>query len=91
MTAPVLYVRDGSRFVPVSDAPPTWLVDVPPIPVPVQVLDDPAGLRDGDVAWASDDGQQVRLHRPRCPHGHFARWAARNCRPCAREESRRAR
>lgn len=21
---------------------------------------------------------------PRCPHGHFARWAARNCRRCLR-------
>lgn len=21
---------------------------------------------------------------PRCPHGHFVRWAARNCRPCRR-------
>lgn len=22
------------------------------------------------------------VEAPRCPHGHFARWAARNCRPC---------
>jgi len=22
------------------------------------------------------------VEAPRCPHGHFARWAAVNCRPC---------
>ena len=36
------------------------------------------------------DGQRPDPHQPgrtllavaRCTHGHFARWAARNCRPC---------
>lgn len=101
MTAAELYVRDGSRFVRVEDdqartatsanKSPTraWpsvarvaplLVDVPPIPVPVPVDDEP------------DERPNVhRVHAPKCAHGHFARWAARNCRPCAREESRRAR
>lgn len=24
------------------------------------------------------------VHAPKCPHGHFERWAAANCKPCAR-------
>jgi len=61
-----LYVRDGSRFVRVGD---TLIArDVPPLPVPVTVVEE------------SDPAPNVtRVHAPRCPHGSFARWAARNC------------
>jgi hypothetical protein len=68
-----LYVREGSRFVPL---PEVLLRDVPPIPVPQQ-LDEPGGDR-------ADPGnpQRTVLAVERCPHGSFARWASRNC--CAR-------
>jgi hypothetical protein len=71
MTAPILYVRDGSRFVPIPD---TLLRDCPPIPEPQPVPED-------------TQDRYYRVPAPRCPHGHFARWAARNC--C--KETRRAR
>lgn len=66
MTAPVLYVRDGSRFVPVDDARPApWRVDVPPIPTPVPVPD-------GDEPRSVD-----ALGRPGPSCGlHIASWAA---------------
>jgi hypothetical protein len=25
-----------------------------------------------------------RVYAPKCPHGHFAHWAAKNCKPCQR-------
>jgi hypothetical protein len=31
------------------------------------------------------EGTGGRYHpvpAPKCPHGHYARWAARNCKPC---------
>lgn len=33
-----------------------------------------------DVAVRESGGWSVEA--PRCPHGHFARWASRNCRAC---------
>jgi len=27
-------------------------------------------------------GTRITVHAPRCPHGHFSRWALRNCVPC---------
>lgn len=36
----------------------------------------PAEAREGT------DGRYHRVPAPRCPHGHFARWAARNCKRC---------
>ncbi|MDP5182192.1 hypothetical protein QOZ88_06045 [Blastococcus sp. BMG 814] len=69
-----LYVRQGSRFVPVDEARP-----LPPIPTPVRVPDvddEPQPRPEG--GWA--------VHAPRCPHGSFARWAARNC--CATRSTR---
>lgn len=66
MSAP-LYVRDGSRFV-LYDA---RAQHVPPIPEPVAV-------GDGEGV----DGRYYRLEAPRCPHGHFVRWAAQHCRRC---------
>lgn len=27
-------------------------------------------------------GRWYRVEAPRCPHGHFARWAAANCKRC---------
>lgn len=67
MTAIPLYVRDGSRFV-LHDP---IAQHTPPIPVPVavEVDEDPAPNR-------------TVIPAPKCPHGHFVRWAARNCRPC---------
>jgi hypothetical protein len=63
-----LYVRDGSRFVLYDPA----RQHTPPIPVP-----QPTDLLPG---W-EDPAQPGRtvLRVARCPHGHFARWAARNC------------
>jgi hypothetical protein len=63
-----LYVRDGSRFVRISDEPPAPVVEhLPP-------------------GWSIDPGNPGRIHidAPTCPHGHSARWATRNCRPCSR-------
>jgi len=31
-------------------------------------------VRTGSPGWS--------VEAPRCPHGHFARWAARNCPGC---------
>lgn len=49
MTAP-LYVRDGSRFVPLSA---TLLRDVPPIPVPKRIPDE---LPEGAERRTAPDG-----------------------------------
>ena len=69
MTGP-LYMRDGSRFVPL---PATLLRDVPPIPVP-QPLEDGTGEH-----WRADPDHPFRtvVHAPRCPHGHY-----RRCKHC---------
>lgn len=79
MSAPPLYVRDGSRFV-LFDAE---RQHTPPIPVPVPVE------VEGPV---QDPANPFRTLLPveQCPHGHFARWARRtnprtgapNCRLC---------
>ena len=71
MSAPPLYVREGSRFV-VYDA---GRQHTPPIPVP-RPLDD-----DGGLLGVPDPEQPNRTILPveRCPHGSFARWAASNC------------
>lgn len=74
MSAP-LYVREGSRFVPLAD---TLLRDVPPIPTPVRVPD----VDDNQQGEAA--ARYYRVPAPRCSHGHFARWAAKHCRPCRR-------
>ncbi|TFV83176.1 hypothetical protein [Blastococcus sp. CT_GayMR16] len=68
-----LYVRVGSRFVRYAAAPAAR--PVPPIPTPVPVT---------DAAAAVDPERlpRVPVHAPRCPHGHFARWATRNCHRC---------
>lgn len=65
-----LYVREGSRFVRIGD---TLIArDVPPIPVPQVVEDDAPDERPNYTA----------VPAPMCPHGHYARWAARSCPPC---------
>lgn len=64
-----LYVRDGSRFVLYDPV----AQEVPPIPVP-QRVDEQSEWRPNFTPCAA----------PRCPHGHFARWAAKHCRRCAR-------
>lgn len=76
--APEMYVREGSRFVRVADARPAQ--PVPPIPAPVHVpdVDDDEPQPRPEGGWA--------VHAPRCPHGSFARWAARNC--CASRGTR---
>jgi hypothetical protein len=67
-----LYVRDGSRFVLYDRA----AQHVPPIPVPVpQPTADNPTVEIRPNCWA--------VYAPRCPHGHFRRWAQGNCRPCA--------
>jgi hypothetical protein len=62
-----LYVRDGSRFVLYDPA----AQHAPPIrrvPVPVDV---DAVVERAEGGWA--------VPAPKCQHGHFARWASRNC------------
>lgn len=63
-----LYVRDGSRFV-LYDA---RAQHVPPIPVPRRT-----DLLPGDQDPENPARTVLRVER--CPHGSFARWAARNC------------
>lgn len=70
-----LYVRDGSRFVRVDDARPARRL--PPIPTPVPVPDDGPAV----ISIPRGDGSYA-VHAPRCPHGHFARYAAAHCRRC---------
>lgn len=53
-----LYIRDGSRFVRLEDAP------------------DP-----GRPNYTAVDA-------PKCPHGHFAWWAAQHCTRCTRRNSK---
>lgn len=74
MTAPALYVRDGSRFVLHNPR----AQHTPPIPVPVSLSapEAPQEPREGT------GGRFYPVPAPRCPHGHFARWAARHCRGC---------
>jgi hypothetical protein len=90
-----LYVREGSRFVRADEARPARRArTLPPIPTPVPVLE-VAG--DPSIPTAANPVVQVspgvhRVFAPKCPHGHFARWAAAhdpksgkaNCTPCER-------
>jgi hypothetical protein len=68
VSAPVepLYVRDGSRFVLYDAA----RQHTPPIPVP-QPVDVEGVVERAGGGWA--------VPAAKCQHGHFARWAARNC------------
>lgn len=75
-----LYVRDGSRFV-LYDA---GRQHTPPIPVPVPVTPPPTP-GEGLEAFRPNF---TPVPAPRCPHGHFLRWAVRNCRRCLRAGSR---
>lgn len=59
-----LYVRQGSRFVRANHARP-----VPPIPTPVPV----------DIEHGARPGGGWTVPAPKCPHGRYARYAARNC------------
>lgn len=60
----------AGRFAPIPDV---LRRDVPPIPVPV-----------ADVP--EERPNHYAVPAPRCPHGHFARWARRNC--CAGKATR---
>lgn len=70
-----LYVRDGSRFV-LYDAD---RQHTPPIPTPT-----PTGPEEptADNPVVEVRPGHYRCYAPRCPHGHFAAWAALNCRRC---------
>lgn len=63
----VVHVRGHVREVP------AWLFETGPLPM----LDRPsaAELPPLDLPETS----RVAVPAPRCPHGSFARWAARNC------------
>lgn len=88
MTTAELYVRDGSRFVVYDPR----RQHTPPIPTPRPLpdVDDPTVPSAGRPVVEVRPGH-YQLHAPRCPHGSFVRWAALNCKPCAREEARRGR
>jgi hypothetical protein len=66
-----LYVRDGSRFVPL---PEVLMRDTPPIPVPA-TLDEPSPER--PVVEVRPG--QYRVYAARCPHGRFRGCRARGC------------
>lgn len=72
-----LYVRDGSRFVVYDEQ----RQHTPPIPVPR-----PAGPGEPSAEQPVVEVAPGRYvcWAPRCPHGHFERWALQNCRRCAR-------
>lgn len=69
MTAPELYVRDGSRFVVYSPA----RQHTPPIPVPV-----PGGPT-ADLPVVEVRPGHYRVYAPRCPHGRYRGCSARGC------------
>lgn len=50
-----------------------------------------AVLRIGESGRVSyEDGvSRHAVPAPRCPHGHFARWATANCKPCKPATPRR--
>lgn len=74
-----------------------WLYDTGPLPLlerpsrtelpapTVPVVPAFPGAVGADVVGISYDGARTRVTvaADRCPHGSFARWAARNCRRCA--------
>jgi hypothetical protein len=39
-------------------------------------------LLDGMAPEEGVGSRYYRVPAPRCPHGHFARWAARHCKRC---------
>lgn len=45
---------------------------------------EPAEERMAGWATDADNPQRTLVPAARCPHGHFARWAAAHCRPCQR-------
>ena len=71
MTAPALYVREGSRFVLHSRE----RQHTPPIPVPVEVEPE-----------VDERPNYTRVPTYRCEHGHYSRpgGPGRGCRPCGR-------
>ncbi len=69
MTEPVLYVRDGSRFV-VYDA---RRQHVPPIPVPMPTeVEQP-------VVDPANPYRVILPARPKCEHGSFRACRVRRC------------
>jgi hypothetical protein len=36
------------------------------------------------VVYADTGDRYTPVPAPKCAHGHFARWAAKNCKPCQR-------
>jgi len=80
----VVHVRGHRREVP------AWLFETGPLPI----LDRPSDLElptiaDEDLLTPTATNPVVvvrpglvRLYAPKCPHGHFARWAAHHCTAC---------
>lgn len=77
----------GGRFA-TAECPGTYRRLVAATTVPLPELGVPARVEKlaGGAAVVGYDtaGQHYDVPAPRCPHGHFARWAARNCKPCNR-------
>lgn len=63
----VVHVREHAREVP------AWMFDTGPLPLLERPSDAELPVRPDPVdTW-------VPVEAPRCEHGSFARWAARNC------------
>ena len=88
MSAPPLYVRDGSRFVLYDER----AQHVPPIPVPVSLDEDEVLAVDDDGESWDPDAVPTRerpivrvgvarwsVYAPRCPHDRFRGCKVRGC------------
>lgn len=78
----VVHVRGHVREVP------GWMFDTGPLPF----LDRPSAT---ELPPPPEPTETTARHwpvpAPRCAHGHFARWASRNCKPCAPAPARKTR
>lgn len=84
-----LYVRDGSRFVRLEEAP--RIPEHPPIPVPMRVVHeedvrekpaqdwDPNAVPTAENPIVRVGSAEFRVYAPKCPHGSFVNYARNNC------------
>ena len=68
----------GGQFGPKS-----WMTETGPLPYADRpsAAELPPPSLGGSAGWRPDPDNPTRtlVPAPRCPHGSFARWAARNC------------
>jgi hypothetical protein len=78
------YLRDAAgRFAPhPADRPRSTRMKRTIKQLPVRVVTFGAG-GGGMIGYEGGDST-IAVPAPRCPHGHFARWARKNCTGCAK-------